>query len=212
MQKQDFIREFDRQRDNYLSKGYPKLARMTDSAFMDITAPLRENLIEASYGVDIQNGTLPFVLVFNSPAISAETEMALIEKDGKKGVTALRPLMSDSFRTIDSVRLPDSAVYLLVDIDRGKENINLPPRDALKQIESAGRSPLTVREGIALLLHYPEFLMKNNCFSLPASRTGTDQRVPAIWINAKKEPNLGWCWDGNPHTWLGCASCARRVG
>jgi len=212
MQKQDLIHEFDRQIDNYLSKGIPQLAGMADSAFREIAAPLRHMLKEASYGVDIQKGTLPFALVLNSPAISAETMMAHIEKEGKKGVTALRPLTSGSFRTIVSVPLPERTVYLLIDIDRGKENINLPPRDALKKIESAGRSPSTVREGIALLIPYPEFLVKNNCFSLTASRTGTDQRVPAIWINAKKEPNLGWCWDGNPHTWLGCASCARRIG
>ncbi len=23
---------------------------------------------------------------------------------------------------------------------------------------------------------------------------------------------LGWCWDDNPHTWLGSASCGRRLG
>lgn len=212
MDKHQLIREFERQTDNFLSKGFPERAGITESAFRDIVAPLRDKLDGISFGIDLERGTLPFALVFNSPAISAETMMALIEKDGRKGVTALRPLTSDRFRTIDSVPLPDKAAYLLIDVDRGKETINLPPQEALKKIESAGRSPLNIREGIALLIHYPEFLMKNNCFSLPASRTGTDQRVPAIWINGKKEPNLGWCWDGNPHTWLGCASCLRRIG
>jgi len=71
------------------------------------------------------------------------------------------------------------------------------------------RTPITVDEGIALITHYPESLEKNNCFSLLGSRCG-DRRVPALWIS-KGAPKLGWCWAGNPHTWLGSASCASRV-
>lgn len=57
-----------------------------------------------------------------------------------------------------------------------------------------------------------EFLMKNNCFSLLASRHPGDKRVPAIWINAQKQPNLGWCRVGNPHTWHGSASAGNPAG
>ena len=39
---------------------------------------------------------------------------------------------------------------------------------------------------------------------LSGSRRG-DRRVPAMWISARA-PKLGWCWDGNPHDWLGVAS------
>jgi hypothetical protein len=59
------------------------------------------------------------------------------------------------------VAIPSSSVYLLIDIDRGKENVNLPPNKAIDLI---------------------------------------------------KQANLGWCWDGNPHTWLGSASCKTRIG
>ncbi|MEI2690845.1 MAG: DUF5701 family protein [Anaerolineae bacterium] len=45
---------------------------------------------------------------------------------------------------------------------------------------------------------------------LLASRCG-DKRVPAFWLSQNR-PKLGWCWAGNPHTWLGSASCAERVG
>jgi hypothetical protein len=37
-----------------------------------------------------------------------------------------------------------------------------------------------------------------------------DQCVPTLWISEKR-PKLGWCWDRNPHTWLGSASCCARV-
>ena len=32
-----------------------------------------------------------------------------------------------------------------------------------------------------------------------------------MWIS-ERAPKLGWCWDGNPHTWLGIASAGARVG
>jgi hypothetical protein len=61
-----------------------------------------------------------------------------------------------------------------------------------------------------VLTHHPDFLSKNNCFSLLASRRA-DRRVPALWISAGA-PRLGWCWAGNRHTWLGSASCGARLG
>jgi len=57
---------------------------------------------------------------------------------------------------------------------------------------------------------HPELLERNHCFSLAGSRRG-DRRVPALWIS-RNAPKLGWCWEGNPHDWLGCASAAVRVG
>ncbi len=71
------------------------------------------------------------------------------------------------------------------------------------------RWPLTIDGGMAIVTLAWEFLQKNHCFSLLASRCG-DCRVPALWLSDGR-PRLGWCWDGNPHTWLGSASCAKRV-
>jgi Family of unknown function (DUF5701) len=84
------------------------------------------------------------------------------------------------------------------------------PDDALPRIAAAGRSPLTIEEGIAVLTHHPGILRSRNAFSLPGSRRG-DKRVPALWTS-KGRPRLGWCWAGNPHTWLGSASCGSRLG
>jgi hypothetical protein len=46
-------------------------------------------------------------------------------------------------------------------------------------------------------------------FMLAGSRRG-DRRVLALWI-PEKAPKLGWCWEGNSHSWLGVASAERRV-
>ena len=76
--------------------------------------------------------------------------------------------------------------------------------DATRTIRERGRTPLTIDEGIALVTQVPQALEKNKCFMLAGSRRH-DRRVPALWIS-ERAPKLGWCWDGNPHTWLGTAS------
>jgi len=208
----DIHQEFDRQVATLFDNGYAKLAQLSEDTFRNELESLREKLpASIDVEIDLEKGILPFVIVVKNSLVSSDQAMELVEKDGKQGIVKLFPHEPTDFNTIPEVEISASNVYLLIDIDRGKENINLPPNKAMELIKRADRSPLTIDEGIAIVTQYPEYLIKNNCFSLLASRTQTDQRVPAIWINAKKEPNLGWCWDGNPHTWLGSASCNRRI-
>ena len=204
--------EFNHQVQNLLQKDYPKLAGINETEFLKLVEPLKEKLNNIDLPtVDVETGTLPFVIVIKSDLIPAEKMMSAVNRQEKNGVTKLFPHQSTDFQTISDVSLPKENAYILVGIDRGKESINVRPEDALKTIKSQNRSPLTIDEGIALVTQFPDFLIKNNCFSLLASRHSGDKRVPAIWINAKKEPNLGWCWDGNPHTWLGSASAENRI-
>lgn len=107
------------------------------------------------------------------------------------------------------VSTPPAPAYLLVGVERGEEFCNVRPQDATAVVIGRGRSPLTIDEGIALVTQVPETLEKNKCFMLAGSRR-PDRRVPALWIS-DKAPKLGWCWDGNPHTWLGLASAASRT-
>lgn len=207
----DLTTEFERQIQSLLEKGYPTAAGLTITEFLKHVEPLKEKLKHISTTeVDLEKGTLPFVLVVKSDLVPTEKAMKLTERDGKTGITKLYPLKPENFEVIKEVEIPKSPLYLLVDIDRGKETLNIRPSEALEIIEKGNRSPLTIDEGVALVTHFPDFLKKNNCFSLLASRHPGDKRVPAIWINAQKHPNLGWCWDGNPHTWLGSASCKSR--
>lgn len=162
--------------------------------------------------IDFESGKLPFVLVAESGGVGVDERVANLEWNGKPAVVKLDPLAPDDFVTIESVREPDASVYVLVNVDRGKMTLNLAPKDAMELIVKDNRSPLTISEGVAIVTHFPDFLIKNNCFSLLASRHAGDKRVPAIWINGKKQLNLGWCWNGNPHTWLGSASCEMRIG
>jgi hypothetical protein len=150
------------------------------------------------------------VLVLARDVVPVADAAARIERRGKPVVLGqLEPEDLATYAPIDAVRVPSAPAYLAVDVDLGAESRNVRPEDALRDILAAGRSPLTIDEGIALVLQQPEVIARNWGFSAAGSRRG-DQRVPAFWISEGR-PKLGWCWDRNPHTWLGTASCAGRV-
>jgi hypothetical protein len=114
-----------------------------------------------------------------------------------------------SYRAVPGLEVPDAPVYALVGLERGDEYRGLTPLEALRDVARRGRSPLTIEEGLAAALHHPELLARGHGFSLAGSRRG-DKRVPTLWIS-KNTPKLGWCWEGNPHDWLGLASVAGRL-
>ncbi len=115
-----------------------------------------------------------------------------------------------TFTPIAPVSLPARAAYVMSIVDTGRDSRNMTPDDGLERVLARGRSPLTIEEGIALVTQFPEAVATNGGLSLAGSRCG-DRRVCALWIS-KGAPKLGWCWPGNPHTWLGIASCKARAG
>ena len=127
---------------------------------------------------------------------------------GKQGFTTMEPDDLALFAPIEGVDVPPGD-YVLEDVDTGSDTLNVTPDDALPRIAAEGRSPLTLDEGLALVAQFPEVLRTHNAFSLLGSRCG-DRRVTAIWVS-KGAPRLGWCWAGNPHTWLGAGSAATRL-
>ncbi len=207
------LREFDRQLGNLIAKRYPHAAGLEPAAFRRRVEPLREvaaAVPEPDPGPDRKDGPFPFVIVVGRELVAPEASIALVEREGKTPTTMLDADDFERFRPIDGIDPPDDGAYLAVNVSSGRDTLNVTPDDALATIERQGRSPLTLEEGIALVTQFPEAVAKNGGFSLPGSRRG-DRRVSALWISAGR-PKLGWCWAGNPHTWLGSASCAKRLG
>ncbi|MFA9289331.1 MAG: DUF5701 family protein [Weeksellaceae bacterium] len=206
----DLQLEFDRQTQNLLDKQYPTLAGLSTEAFLKHITPLKSLIENIDLpAIDLDYGTLPFMIVVKNDLVSAEKAMEAIDREGKNGVINMTPVSPKDFNPIANLGLPDAPVYLLLDIDRGKETLNIAPDKALEILQAENRTPLTIDEGIAIITHFPDYLMKNNCFSLLGSRD-TGKHVPAIWISDHR-PKLGWCWNGNPHTWLGSASAKQRI-
>jgi hypothetical protein len=130
----------------------------------------------------------------------------------------------DDFAPVADAVAP-APVYLLRDPDRGDEHRNCTPDETLPRIRAAGRTPLTVAEGLTWLLQCPDLLERNACTMTVGSRLrrangSLDARTPALWISngtgrdgreRRDSPKVGWCWAGNRHTWLGIASAAGRT-
>jgi hypothetical protein len=203
----DVDAELDRQMERLHEVGHLRhlgwsrtdLARHVDA----LRAPLRENAIHVPRA---SRERMPFVLVL--PAVHPSHAITTQCLGSRPGVLSADTADIDDFAPVDGLEVP-TVPYVAVDVRRGEEHLGRTPDEAMVDFASEGRSPLTIVEGLALLTANPEALEKNHCFQTPGSRIG-DRRVPGLWIS-KRAPKLGFCWAGNRHSWLGIASCARRL-
>ena len=164
------------------------------------------------------------LLVVHPDRAPASALAPLLERSGKRGFVVVDMPDVDHFVPIDGLELPPEPVYLVRGVDRGDHLANWSPDEALPAITAAGRTPLTLGEGIHWLLQRPAALERNRCFMTVGSRLrnargSLDARTPALWISNgtgrdgranRDAPKVGWCWAGNRHTWLGFASAADR--
>ncbi len=165
------------------------------------------------------------LLVLPTEIAPASVLAPLLRHGGKPGFVVVDMPDLDEFLPIEGVAVLGPPGYLVRGVERGDEMANWSPDEALPAITGAGRTPLTVVEGIHWLLQQPDVLERNHCFMTIGSRKRTakgklDTRTPAIWISNgtgrdgrvnRNAPKVGWCWAGNRHTWLGFASAADRL-
>lgn len=191
-----------------VERGYPDMVGLGADQFRRRLGALAAYLPASRACVDTEAGKIDFVLVVHGAMAPAEKTLPLVVREGRTAFEKLFPRNPGYFRTLDSAGVPAGHAYLLLDIDRGNGTLNVVPKEGQSRIAAEGRFPLTIHEGIAILTQYADFLQPNHCFMMLGSR-GDDKRVPALWLSGKT-PKLGWCWEGNPHTWLGFASCQAR--
>ena len=189
--------EFDRQVATYVAAGFgedlPQRLEPLRSAFASAEA-----------------GDLPPVVVLKRETIGAERMVADIDRDDGVPETFITAEALTVYAEREGVSLPEGEAYVIAGVSKEPATRNVAPGEALKSIAEAGRSPLTIEEGLAVWRQFPDVIAVNNGLSLAASTRG-DKRVPAIWIS-KKRPKLGWCFFGVPHTWLATASLSSRIG
>ena len=149
----------------------------------------------------------------------------MLRRAGKPGFVVSDMSDVDDFTPIPAADVLDAPLYLVFDLDRGDDMANWSPDEALPGIVDAGRTPLTLTEGVHWLLHQPDALERGHCFMTIGSRLtkpsgAVDARTPALWISNGKgrdgkanrdAPKVGWCWAGNRHSWLGFGSAGGRV-
>ena len=216
--RMDVAADLKDQVERLVTLGVPALAGLTDTAF-------RDHARELSGGADGLS-TAPQVLAIHPSLVPARALAPLLSLDGKPGFVVEDLTDLEEFATVPGVELPVAPLYLVHGIDRGDDLRDQSPEEALKVLESRGRSPLTLHEGISWLLQQPEAIEPNRCFMVlgtrkPKPRGGFDARTPALWISGgtgrdgrdrRGAPKVGWCWWRNRHTWLGFASATARTG
>lgn len=199
------------QLDRYVASGYPELAGMTEQAFRAWLDPLVSD--ETTDVYDPATGCVDAVLVIRQRVVGADAAMARVTLKGRPGYVDMNPSEPGAFTETDIVSAPDADAYVLLGFDPGDGYRNEPPSAVLPKLLQVGRSPVTIDEAISAAVLHPELIAHKHAFSILGSRSDAPkvgQSVPAIWIS-RGAPRLGWCWDNNPHTWLGSASCAGRA-
>lgn len=199
--------EFDRQVAVYEALGAADLLGVP-GALAERVAPLRglATGTAPAPGSAEREDAADFVLVL--PELDPNDLAPAMRRGEQRGVSVIGREEMATYLPIRGVAVP-AGPYLLTGIDVGSDFRDVRPQDALVTIRERGRTGLTIAEGVALAVVRPDLLRPNRCWSLLASRAG-NQRVPAVWISQRRA-KLGWCWDGNPHTWLGAASAGARV-
>ncbi|OCI30596.1 DUF5701 family protein [Oerskovia enterophila] len=149
----------------------------------------------------------------------------LLRLGDKEGFVVVDMDDVDRFEPLEGLALPEEALYVVTDVDRGDDMASWSPDEALPELARRGRTPLVLSEGIHWAVQVPDVVARNHCFMTIGSRLRKDEgrldsRTPAVWISngtgrdgkqRRGAPKVGWCWAGNRHTWLGFASGDRRV-
>lgn len=200
-----------------------QVGRLARSGLLERTGIPEDALRSAVAAVDAPADA---IIALRPETIPVAELMPLVRHRGRPGFVVVDMDDADRFAPIDAAPLPESRAYLLTGVERGDQWANRSPDEALPAILAAGRTPLTLPEGIYWLLQQPEMLQRNACFMTIGSRLrrpggALDARTPALWISNgtgrdgadhRHAPKAGWCWAGNRHTWLGFASATGRIG
>lgn len=207
--------EFDRQLTALTDAQFHRAAGLPEPDFIALFDSVRTTLQSTLPRTTSPHkaASAPFALVV-SPALADAQDLVPLLRYGARSNQGIvdpnhGPQGLAPYQPIADLTIPTSDVYAVVDVQRGEEFCDVAPKDAVAQILTRDRTPLTIHEGISLVATHPQLLEKNKCFMLAGSRRG-DKRVPALWIS-QNAPKLGWCWEGNPHSWLGTASTSHRV-
>lgn len=192
--------ELDRQLTTLVAAGVPAAAGVSDAAFADDVRRLRAVLPDDE----------PFVVALPHGFVPALAVVESLRLGGRPGYSSMTADELATFRPSTEVDVPHRP-YLLVGLDTGADTRGVSPEEALPGLLAAGRSPLTLEEGLCVVLQHPEVLGQRDCFEMLGSRSH-DRRVTGLWVMKGGAPRLGWCWWGAPHSWLGMASCRERRG
>ena len=161
--------EFDRQVDALEQAGLPGLLDVKDECFRAMLEPLRDLLPPpAAHG-----GGIPFVVVV--PDAPVAELLPAVHTPAGDGATLLSQAELTGFSALPELDVP-AVPYLLLDVDTGQQPAGAAPAagadDPATVIAAGGRSPLTLVEGLAMLLCDCGVRRSGPSFALLGTRDG----------------------------------------
>lgn len=202
--------EFDRQAERLLDPALADCWPVPRQRLVGGLTRLRKEV--AARATEPRSGNVPLCVIVGG-VLRVDRIMAQVVTKKARGTVDMTPVEPGDFRAVDGLELPAADVYALWDVDTGHARLGVTPAASLVQIRAAGRTALTLNEGVLLALLVPDLLVDKqrfNAVQMAASRIADDRRVPSLWFS-KGAPRLGWCWDGNPHGWMATACAAARL-
>jgi len=194
-------RLFQTQIQNLISKRYPDATGMSDGEFLSHVSPLKDKL---ALSKRLIGPGLYFVVVIPESFVSIPKQISLLSSGIEPLTKAFSPAYIRDLSGLKTPRIP----YLAIDIQVESGIQPASPRQSLRRLQRAGRSGLTVVEGIALALHFPRVLVRS-CIDLLGSRCMGDFPYLCRGINDKAELGLGDADDADAQ-WA-AASCYARL-
>jgi hypothetical protein len=193
--------EFDRQVDALAQTGLPAVLDFRDECFRAMLEPLRDLLPRPAVGGE----GIPFVVVV--PDAPAADLLPAVAAPAGAGGTPLRAGELARFRPLPELDVP-AGPYLLLGVDAGAGTRGVSPAAAADRLTATGRTPLTIAEGLAVLVSDRGPLRSGSCSLLAGSSAG-DGSVPALWTGPDGPALTRWDRSA-AHPRLGSASCAGR--
>ncbi len=146
--------ELDRQVDRLVEMGHPALAGLAADAFRERLAPLRAVVPEGQPD-PAPDQVVPFLLVVTAALVPTVAAVETWRVRDKAGWTDMADELA-GFGPVPEIEVPDATAYLLLDVRTGRDTLGVRPSEAQPAILAAGRTPLTIDEGVALVTQRPE--------------------------------------------------------
>jgi hypothetical protein len=196
---------FETQIQNLAFRRYPDAAGMSEREFLSHVSPLKKKLVLSKQL--IEEGAYYCLIVIPESFVSIPKQFSLLTCGIESFTKSFDPVCIRELRELSEIKAPRMP-YLAMDlqIESGIESNS--PRNSLRRLRRAGRSGLTVVEGIALVLHFPSALVRSGIDLLGCRHKGD---FPYVYRGADGQARLGFgdAEDADPQ-WA-AASCRSRL-
>ena len=204
---------------------------LSESDFIDRhIMPLEQLLVNNDKVAKIDESRIPILVVVPHTIVPLSYQLERI-RQSINDIQLEHIIKPEWFENAKGVSTPDKP-YLLLDVETGYAMKNTTPKKCVQTFTSAGRSALTIDEGIALISHFPEVL-ESHWVDLPGSvlihkfvgedvmKRGMLSSLPPAFAKATFVPTLNYLYynylrlyyiyEVTVTPYSGSASCGNRL-